>query len=101
MTKALGDADDAVRKSVIEALGSMGPEAKPAVAALAKVLLEDHDFALRRSAAFVLGEIGPEARAAAAALGKALKDKDTSVRYRCRPIPFRVRARRQGRPART
>ncbi len=59
----------------------MGPEAKPAVEALAKIVTDDPDFVLRRSAAFVLGEIGPEARGAAVALGKALKDSDASVRY--------------------
>ncbi len=71
----------ALRRATIEAIGAMGPEAKPAVAALSKVLLEDQDFVLRRSAAFALGEIGAEARAAAGPLGRALQDGDPSVRY--------------------
>ena len=67
---------------MIEALGSMGPEAKPAVARSAKIVTDDPDFVLRRSAAFVLGEIGPEARGSGRRPWvRRLKDKDASVRY--------------------
>ena len=71
--------DRALRRAAARALGRIGPKAKPAVPALAK-LLKDGDVLLRWSTAKALGEIDPAAPTAAAVLAEALKDKNREVR---------------------
>ncbi|HVU89865.1 MAG TPA: HEAT repeat domain-containing protein [Pirellulales bacterium] len=108
MVKALEDADPSVKlpalqslaeggaeavPALVEALGhrqgrywatlvlaEMGPAAKDATPALAK-LLEDPDPEVRMQAAMALGAIGADAASAQASLMAALADKTPAVRY--------------------
>ena len=68
--KSLADPDPATRAAAADTIAVIGPEARPAVPALRK-LLEDEDAKVRRSAVKALGEIGPEAAGTAAGLGEA------------------------------
>ena len=61
----------AVRRQAAEALGEMGPTAKPAIAALGQAL-RDTDREVRLAAAFALAKIGP---AAIDTLSRALRAK--------------------------
>jgi hypothetical protein len=72
-----GNADDTWRAA--EALGNLGPEAGPAVAALVGTLGHRSEVVRWRSAE-ALGKIGPGARAAVPALTEALRDRDVLVR---------------------
>ncbi|GAB6166664.1 hypothetical protein JCM19992_26640 [Thermostilla marina] len=70
----------ALRRAAAYALGDYGPEAAPAVEALAEAL-DDEDPSVRSEILFALGAIGPHAEAALPAVRKALKDRDMNVRY--------------------
>jgi HEAT repeat protein len=65
----------------VEALGTMGPAARPAVPELAEVLKKDNDAELRQQAARSLGQIGPAAESEGVpALSRALRDPEAVVR---------------------
>ncbi|RMF92114.1 MAG: HEAT repeat domain-containing protein [Planctomycetota bacterium] len=70
----------ALRRAAAYALGDFGPEAAPAVEALAEAL-NDEDPSVRSEILFALGAIGPDAKPALPAVRKALKDRDMNVRY--------------------
>src|SRR5207237_6054407 len=76
---ALGnDRSEEVRRSAASALGSMGPEAVPALINA----LRDQDPYTRGYAADSIGRNGPEAKAAVPALIEILKNKDESGEIR-------------------
>jgi HEAT repeat protein len=58
LVDALLDGDKHVRKMAVVALGDIGAEAAPAVAALGRILRNDPEETVRRRAAVALGEIG-------------------------------------------
>jgi HEAT repeat protein len=68
-----------VRRSAVEALGSFGPAAATAVAAVTE-LLRDEDDDLRGKAAIALADIGPAATSAIPAITELLRDKNENVR---------------------
>jgi HEAT repeat protein len=74
LVRALDDPSAYVRALAADALGNIGPAAKPAVKALSDHLLAGHEevFVLR-SVAAALGDIGPNAADALPVLAKALK----------------------------
>ena len=76
----LEDPDAGVRLEAVDNLGALGPDARPAVPALAR-RLRDAEVEVRRHAAFALGEIGPPARSAVPALTMAMSDWDKGVLY--------------------
>jgi len=78
LIKDLKNSSPTVRMNAADALADMGPEAQPAVPALAEALV-DKDGYVRNFAANALGQIGPGAIYALPALIKAMKDKDPSV----------------------
>jgi HEAT repeat protein len=78
-----------LRTHLARALGKVGPEARPAVAPLGK-LLEDRNVYGRTAAAEALGLIGPDARAAGPALTARLQDSDSTVRIQAALALFRV-----------
>ena len=63
------------RRAAINALGTIGAEAEPAVPALTAAL-DDEGLSVRRDAAKALGAIGPGARAAVPALITSLDDRN-------------------------
>ena len=65
-----------VRQAAADALGTIGPEAKTAISALAG-LLKDTDWFVRLAAGRALGKIGPTA---IHVLTNSLKDEDIRVR---------------------
>ncbi len=67
LTKALADGDVRVRRQAMWALGRMGAEAKPALAALVRAL-NDKDRQIQQSAADAIGLMGPDAKGAVRAL---------------------------------
>ena len=75
----LGHEDFNVRQAAAEALGKIGPDARPAIPALV-MALADKDYHVRKAAAEALGKIGPDARQAIPTLVMALADKDYHVR---------------------
>ena len=78
LVKQLKSADPDQRRAAAKGLGEAGPDAKPAITALATAL-GDKDLFVRRFAAQALGEIGPEARSAVKPLTEALKDSKKEV----------------------
>jgi HEAT repeat protein len=76
----LGDKDDAVRLSTVQAVGG-GPVPKQVVAKLAE-LLADEDPCVCVYSATVLAQTGPEIAAAAPVLAELLAGEDESVRRR-------------------
>lgn len=68
-----------LRKSVVRALGYMGPQGKTAVPTLIETLKDDEAY-IRKCAADALGSMGPQAKAAGPALKEALEDDDRNVR---------------------
>ena len=54
----LGETADAADKAVVEALGSIGPDAGPAVPALMRMLREKPDIERQTALLYALGEIG-------------------------------------------
>ncbi len=80
LIEALKDPDSDVGYGAAQALGRIGPEAKAAVPALIKALVDDPRNTVRSHAAQALGQIGPEAKAAVPALIEALKDENENVR---------------------
>ncbi|HKI18141.1 MAG TPA: HEAT repeat domain-containing protein, partial [Isosphaeraceae bacterium] len=76
---ALRGSDPPSRQAAARALGILGPDAKPAVPALARAA-SDADSSVRSSAIRALGAIGPEAKEAVPALVRAASDADKSVR---------------------
>jgi HEAT repeat protein len=63
-----------VRAPAADALGAIGPAARPAVGPLSKrLLVKDEQVFVLRSIAYALGNIGPDARSAIPALEEALK----------------------------
>src|SRR5271165_2910207 len=60
LVDALLDGDMHVRKMAVVALGDIGTEAAPAVAALGRILRNDPEETVRRRAAVALGEIGAQ-----------------------------------------
>jgi HEAT repeat protein len=81
LIKAVKDKDYEVRSNAVQALG-MGPEGKPAVPILIKVLQEEEDNrpVLASHAARSLGAIGPAASAAVPVLKNALRAEDSWLR---------------------
>lgn len=79
--ESLGDKDHGVRWHATYALGRMGPDAAPAVAALERILahLDEHEY-VRGGAAWALGQIGPQAASAVPLLAQTLSSKHASVR---------------------
>jgi HEAT repeat protein len=76
----LKDANVEVRRTALETLETLGPEAAPAIAELVRAL-RDSDKFVRWAAARTLGRIGPpEEDAAAVALARLLLDGDLDVR---------------------
>lgn len=61
LVEALKSPQAGIRRNAAFALGELGPEAVPAIAALRQALARDADIDVRRDAAFALGEIGPKA----------------------------------------
>jgi HEAT repeat protein len=92
---ALEDPIPYVRAPVADALGSIGPSAKPAVEALAKRLLVADDQAyVLRSMASALGNIGPAAAGALPALEQTLKlhrvvyvAREAILKIKQQPVP--------------
>jgi HEAT repeat protein len=76
---ALAEKSPERRRVAAYALGSMGPAAAPAAAALAKVLQYD-DPATRQHAVRALGRIGPDAKPELPQLEKILADPEVSLR---------------------
>jgi hypothetical protein len=76
---ALQDADSLVRAWSAQAIGAIGPAAKPAVPALIE-LLKHGDEAARNSSCIGLRNIGPAASEALPALREALNDPSKDVR---------------------
>ncbi len=68
-----------LRKSVVRALGYMGPQGKTAVPTLIETLKDEETY-VRKCAADALGSMGPQAKAAGPALKEALEDDDRNVR---------------------
>jgi len=79
LEEALADDDPNLRRSVVVALGKIGPGARAAAAVIARTL-EDEDEQVRKSVVVALGKIGPGAKAAIPALGKALATDDKRFR---------------------
>ena len=71
--------DEKVRNAAARTLGKIGQEAKPAVAALTRLLADANDHT-QEAAADALGEIGPESRSAIPALTSLLQNKNWSLR---------------------
>ena len=76
------DGPSRLRRSIVEALGRIGPEAKEAVPLIVRSLKDDYDPNVRVAAAEALGEIGSEATEAVSALVEALEDYDSEVGQR-------------------
>jgi serine/threonine-protein kinase len=74
----LAAADTATRGRSAEALGKLGPAARPAVAVLIEAL-KDKDKLVRSESAKALGRIGPEAKQAIPALTVATRDPEPIV----------------------
>jgi HEAT repeat protein len=68
-----------IRVAALEALGTMGPDAAPAIPAVIQALSHD-DPRVRTAAARLLGRFGPLARQAAGPLRALLTDPDPEVR---------------------
>jgi HEAT repeat protein len=79
LTAALGDVDPDVRAWSAQAIGMIGPAARPAVSALIR-LLDSADEGSRNSACIALRGVGPAAGNALPALRRALSDRSTDVR---------------------
>jgi HEAT repeat protein len=79
LAAALANKSPDRRRVAAYALGSMGPAAAPAAAALADALKSD-DLATRKQAARALGKIGKDAAKTLPRLEAVLADKDASVR---------------------
>jgi len=75
LTKALADANAAVRQGAARALGGIGPAAESAVPALVTAIA-DHEPLVRESAAEALGRVGPAATFAIAPLVASFADDD-------------------------
>jgi len=75
----LASKDSKVRGAAADALGSIGPAAEVAVAALIEAM-KDNNGNVRYFVARALGKIGPRAQAAIPTLMEALRDKDGGVR---------------------
>ena len=95
--QALQDRDHIVRLRAAETLGTIGPDASAAIAALGTAL-DDADPQDRRIAAVALGCIGPDAETAVPRLVALLADRDNNVRKldRVGPEPHRRRGRPHG-----
>jgi HEAT repeat protein len=76
--------------NAIHLLEKVGPEAKPAAGALAKILSEVDSSLLHYSAATTLAKIGPGARAAVPALTAILKDRHNSEQTTAAVALFRI-----------
>jgi HEAT repeat protein len=68
-----------LRELALRVIGSLGPQAKPAVPAIARGL-QDERRDIRRAAATALAAVGPEAQSAVPDLTKALSDDDPILR---------------------
>jgi len=80
LLNGLKDNDTKIRRMAAEALGGIGPDAKPAIPALAEAL-KDTDEAVRLAAVEALAGIGAE-RPTIVALVEAMKDKSHKVKKR-------------------
>jgi HEAT repeat protein len=80
LTELLQDADANVRVQSAFALGRMGTTAAPAVAVLAKLVVNDKVASVRKEAAKTLAAIGADSRSAVQELIQALADSQTDVR---------------------
>jgi HEAT repeat protein len=72
----LKDKDSDVRRAAAKAIAEMGPDGKPASAALITALKNDKDLFVRRFAAQALGDVGADPKTAVPALASALKEDD-------------------------
>lgn len=79
LTRDLGATFPAKRRSALEALRNMGPEAASAAQAVVRAL-RDPDCGVREAAAFALAEISPDASVVADPLITTLTDKEEGVR---------------------
>lgn len=80
LRELLRDEDRQVCLFACQALARLGPQAEPAVAALAN-LLGHPDVSRRRNAAMALAALGPVGRGGVPALTRALRDEDEWVAY--------------------
>jgi HEAT repeat protein len=80
LAKNLSAKEVRVRLAAVYVLETLGAEASPASAVLAKALREDADPFVRWGAARALGKMAPDQLDAVPALAKALEDKDDDVR---------------------
>jgi HEAT repeat protein len=78
--RALKDPDPRLRGSAAFAVSRLSASARPAVADLGQMLLDDRAEEVRRAAAEGLARLGPEAKLALPSLVKALGDKDVDMR---------------------
>jgi hypothetical protein len=92
--RGLKHRDRAVRLEAAAALARLGPEATPAVPALAGAL-QDGDVHVRKMAALALGDIGPDAEGAVPDLTDALRDGHAGVRRRACQATLILPAQRQ------
>lgn len=76
----LKDANEQVVQSALQALGQIGPSARPLVPDISRILKEAPVPFQRRTAAETLGKIGPVTPQVVSALTAALADDSTSVR---------------------
>lgn len=85
-----GDDEVAQHKAVF-AVGAIGAEAKAAVPALARLLVEHPNREIRNDAALALSKMDPASAGAVAELSKALKDPEPAVRMNATRALFRLR----------
>jgi HEAT repeat protein len=89
VVEGLRDSSADVRRSVVETLGELGPEARTALPQL-NAALQDRNVEVRRAAADSLARLGPDARGSVGALTDALKDPDAEVRVRAAQALWKV-----------
>ena len=80
LIQALSDLEEGVRAAAANALGQLGPDAKPAIGPLIAMAQGDRDAFSRKRAADALGRIGPATRASLDGLAAALHDQNPATR---------------------
>jgi HEAT repeat protein len=89
LTEALKDSNTTVREAAINALGQIGPPARPAVPALLE-FAKDTSFTLRSSSLRALIQIGPDAKAAVPVCLDALKVPNPALHLQAVELLWRV-----------